>query len=225
MGDREGGLVVDFIAWVLFPLFGSFCVYVMLWSRLSGGEMRGVGMMSVMRRGVGRDGKVMMMRMVQERGLRISVGRCCAGGNVGGVGEEEPSPKIGKLMEEILALNMLEVRELTSHLKVSLSCRDVKGREGEGKGREVGQEDRLCTFDLSQMDPLCVFGLMVKTKLGVGDMPMGMPMVVPGGVPGGPAAGAEAAAEEPAPVEEKTVFVVKLEAFDQNKKIPVSATM
>uniref|UniRef100_A0A7S0BQ03 50S ribosomal protein L12, chloroplastic n=1 Tax=Rhodosorus marinus TaxID=101924 RepID=A0A7S0BQ03_9RHOD len=72
-------------------------------------------------------------------------------------------------------MNMLEVRELTTHL---------------------------------------------KDKLGVGDIPMGMPMAAqPAAAAAAPAAGdVEAAAEEPK-VEEKSVFIVKLAAFDQAKKI------
>ncbi|KAJ8904965.1 hypothetical protein NDN08_001477 [Rhodosorus marinus] len=88
---------------------------------------------------------------------------------------EKPTEKIGKLLDDILALNMLEVRELTTHL---------------------------------------------KDKLGVGDIPMGMPMTAQpaAAAAAAPAADGEAAAEEPK-VEEKSVFIVKLAAFDQAKKI------
>uniref|UniRef100_A0A7S3E6W2 50S ribosomal protein L12, chloroplastic n=1 Tax=Rhodosorus marinus TaxID=101924 RepID=A0A7S3E6W2_9RHOD len=92
--------------------------------------------------------------------------------------QEKPTEKIGKLLDDILALNMLEVRELTTHL---------------------------------------------KDKLGVGDIPMGMPMAAQPVAAAAPATAAPAgdggAASEEPKAEEKSVFTVKLAAFDQAKKI------
>ena len=61
---------------------------------------------------------------------------------------------------------------------------------------------------------------ILKDKLGLGDLPMGMPMGMPMAAPGAPAGGAAAApAEEPAA--EKTTFDVKLKGFDAGGKLKV----
>ena len=61
---------------------------------------------------------------------------------------------------------------------------------------------------------------ILKDKLGLGDLPMGMPMGMPMAAPGSPAGGAAAApAEEPAA--EKTTFDVKLKGFDAGGKLKV----
>ena len=61
---------------------------------------------------------------------------------------------------------------------------------------------------------------ILKDKLGLGDLPMGMPMGMPLAAPGAaPAGGAAAPAEEPAA--EKTTFDVKLKGFDAGGKLKV----
>lgn len=78
--------------------------------------------------------------------------------------------------------------------------------------------DELVVLTLLEVSDLVE---VLREKLGVGEMPtmmMMMPGIVPGALKGGAKGGASAKAEEKL---EKTVFDVKLEAFDAATKIKV----